>query len=118
MSPKSLVVVGMPLSMLIAEQHGNSFGVPVLTLTMGAKMKGTVVEAQGEPTLSGRDLGDTAQQDVSLDEACSGHFGLLCGHPESFASEPGQKILRKMSKEGMISGVMVDEVHQGKIDAF
>ena len=109
--PLALVVVGMPLSMLISEQHGNSFGVPVLTLTMGAKMKGTV--AQGQPMLSGQEPGDAAQ-DVALEEACSGRFGLLIGHPEAFASEPGKKMLRRMSENEMICAVMVDEVHQGK----
>ena len=84
-----------------------------MTLTMDAKIRGTVVEAQGQPTLSGQDSADAAQQVLTLEEACSGKFGLLFGHPEAFAAEPGQKILRKMSKEGMISGVMVDEVHQG-----
>ena len=118
LNPRGLIVVGMPLSMLIAEQHKNSWGLPVLTLTMGAKIKGTVVEAQGEPKLAGQDSGDAAPQDLTLEEACTGKYGLLFGHPEAFAGEPGQKILRKLSKEMMISAVMVDEVHQGEPKHF
>ena len=118
MNPRSLIVVGMPLSMLITEQHKNVMEVPVLTLTMGAKIQGTVVEARGQPTLSGQDSGNGVQQDVTLEEACSGKYGLLCGHPEAFASQPGQEMLRRMSKEGLIFAVMVDEVHQGNMAIY
>ena len=111
--PKGLVVVGMPLSSLIMEQHTNTLAVPILTLTMGAKIQGTVVEAMGEPTLSGLDGGGGVSKDISVEEACSGKYGLLCGHPEALSAEPGQQILRRMAREGMINGVMVDEVHQG-----
>ena len=109
MNPKSLVVVGMPLSSLIDEQLNNSFKIPVLTLSMGAKLKGNSVEAHGQPSLAAQG----SQQHLDIEEACSGKFGLLFGHPEAFASEVGQKMLRRLSDKLEIAAVMVDEVHQG-----
>ena len=110
LNPKGLVVVGQPLSALITEQHQNPLRVRVLTMSMGAKMKGTAVEALIPP--SGQTSGDLFK-DVTVEEACSGSFAVFFGHPEAFDSRPGQDVLRRMAKEEIIMAVMIDEVHQG-----
>ena len=115
LNPKGLVVVGMPLSSLILEQHKNALTVPILTLSMGSNIQGSVVEATGQPTLSGYGGGGCISEDISVEEVCSGKYGLLFAHPEALAARPGQEILRRMAKENMIHAVMVDEVHQGRL---
>ena len=112
LKPNGLVVVGQPLSALINEQHKNPLKVPVLTMSMGAQMKGTVIEASR--LASGQNsVDDLLSKDVTLDEACSGTFAVLFGHPESFDCKPGQAVLRRMADAGMIVAVMIDEIHQG-----
>ena len=104
-NPKAIVVVAQPLSALIAEQHQNPLKVPVLSLSMGAQLRGTSLDCSSP-------AGDLSKE-VTVAEACSGAYAVLFGHPEAFDSKPGQQILRQMAREKIISGVMLDEVHQG-----
>ena len=104
-NPKAIVVVGQPLSALIAEQHHNPLKVPVLSLSMGAQLRGSSLEFPSP--------GGELSKEVTVAEACSGAFAVLFGHPEAFDSKPGQEILKQMARENIISGVMLDEVHQG-----
>ena len=104
-NPKAIVVVGQPLSALIAEQHHNPLKVPVLSLSMGNQLRGTALES---PSPAG-----SLSKEVTVAEACSGAYAVFFGHPEAFDSKPGQELLRKMAKEKIITGVMLDEVHQG-----
>ena len=104
-NPKAIVVVGQPLSALIAEQHHNPLKVPVLSLSMGAQLRGTSLESSP--------LASNLSKEVTVAEACSGAYAVFFGHPEAFDSKPGQEILRQMAREDMITAVMLDEVHQG-----
>lgn len=113
LNPTGIVVVGQPLSSLINEQHTNPLRVPVLTMSMGGKVRGTSVDGIGMPPSLGQDSAERLSKDVSVEEACGGRFAVFCGHPESFDSKPGQEVLRRMAREGMIMSVMLDEVHQG-----
>lgn len=100
---KSLVVVGMPLAMLILDQHANPFGVKVATLSMSGSLSGTAPSSGGgasEP-ISTTDLVENPD------------FALLFGYPESFATEVGQNCLRALKQAGRIFGVFIDEAHLG-----
>lgn len=101
--PKALVVVGQPLSALIAEQHRNPLGVPVLALSMGGNLRGSLGQVSTSPP----------SEDVLLDAACSGAYAVFFGHPEAFDSKLGQEILQRLAQEDLICAVLVDEVHQG-----
>ena len=104
-NPKAIVIVGQPLSALIAEQYHNPLKVPILSLSMGTQLRGTSLESPSP-------VGGLSKE-VTVAEACSGDYAVFFGHPEAFDSKPGQEILRKMAQEKMITGVMLDEVHQG-----
>ena len=75
-------------------------------MSMGAKLRGTAPP-------SGQESGVCPPKDVSVEEACGGHFAVFFSHPEALDSKPGQEVLRRMAREGMVMSVMLDEVHQG-----
>lgn len=121
--PNSLVVVGMPLSAIINDQHKNMFKCDVATLSMGAQIRGTSLEAVGDPTLhegcnsSSSPVvrgGTQMTSSLSEEDVLSGRYSLLFSHPEAFSSKSGQKLLRALSRKGFIKAVFVDEVHQGR----
>ena len=97
---KSIVVVGMPLAMLILDQHSNPFKVKVATLSMAASLSGTAVDGDSAP--------------ISLAELVANpDFNLLFGYPEAFASDVGQNLLRNLGQAGRLFGVFIDEAHLG-----
>ena len=97
---KSIVVVGMPLAMLILDQHSNPFGVKVATLSMSASLSGTADDGDSEP--------------ISLAQLVANpDFNLLFGYPEAFASDVGQNLLRSLGQAGRLFGVFIDEAHLG-----
>ena len=104
-NPKAIVVVGQPLSALIAEQHHNPLKVPVLSLSMGGQLRGSSLESPSP--------GGVVSKEVTIAEACCGAYAVFFGHPEAFDSKPGQEILRQMAREEIICAVVLDEVHQG-----
>ena len=110
---KSLVICGMPLSSIIGQQTVNSLNIPVATMSMGAKMRGTHVEAQGNVVITGGSKDDEVSTLINEEDITSGKYYLLFGHPESFSSRAGQKTLRALAKKKMIKAILVDEVHQG-----
>ena len=73
-NPKAIVVVGQPLSALIAEQHNNPLKVPVLSLSMGAQLRGSSLESPPPAA--------NLSKEVTLAEACSGAYAVFFGHPE------------------------------------
>ena len=102
----SLKVVppGMPLTMIIQQQLENSFGCPVLGLSMGASVTGSVGPAVAEISSSGESL--------SVAEASSGKYRILFMHPEASVTESGQRLLRELASTDVIRGLVIDEVHQ------
>ena len=50
--PNSLIICGMPLSSIISQQAVNSLDCPVATMSMGANMRGTHIEAKGHVALT------------------------------------------------------------------
>ena len=109
--PTSIALVGMPLSAIINDQHKNMFNCDVATLSMGAQIKGTSLEAVGDVTL--RDGGVSSSSamvsgrtqmtsNLSEEDILSGRFCLLFSHPEAFASKSGQKLLRALSRKNFI----------------
>ena len=95
----------MPLSMIIQQQLSNPYGCPVLTLSMGASVTGTDVDETEAMLLS-------SGAPVSLAEATSGKYRIMFLHPETTATNSGQKLLRELSSKGAICGLVIDEVHQ------
>jgi len=93
----SIVLVGLPLTAIMMDQLENPI-CPVAMLSMDGKIK-----SSGEATLS-----------RSIFELLAGKVPLLFGHPESFVSEEGQKILRQLKQKKMIRGLISDEFHQGQ----
>jgi len=99
----SVVLVGLPLTSIMSDQLSNPL-CPVAVLSMKGKIKSSgSYEAMGDANLSS-----------SLEEIIDGKFPLLFGHPESFVSDPGQTILRKLKQLKRIRGLIVDEFHQGQ----
>ena len=50
------------------------------------------------------------------EEVLSGSFPVIIGHPESWGSDRGQKLLRNLQSQEMIQLNFVDEMHQGLDD--
>lgn len=91
--------------MIIQQQLSNPYGCPVLTLSMGATVTGTDVDETEAMLLS-------SGAPVSLAEATSGKYRIMFLHPETTATNSGQKLLRELSSKGAICGLVIDEVHQ------
>ena len=112
----SLIICVMPLSSIISQQAVNSLDCPVATMSMGATMKGTHIEAKGHVALTEGaqfDKVDTNCAVINDEDITSSRYAILFGHPEAFASKSGQRTLRALSKKRMIKAILVDEVHQG-----
>ena len=86
----------MPLSLIITQQLENSW-CPVLSMSMGGHLTG---------------VGEGGSVAVTLEEALSGKFLITFLHPEATSTDFGQLFLRSLAREGMIRGLVVDEVHQ------
>ena len=57
-------------------------------------------------------VGDGGAVPVTLEEALGGKFLITFLHPEATSTEFGQKFLHSLAREGMIMGLVIDEVHQ------
>ena len=86
----------MPLSLIISQQLDNCW-CPVLNMSMGGNLTG---------------VSDGGTVSVTLEEALSGKFLITFLHPEATSTDFGQQFLRSLAREGMIRGLVVDEVHQ------
>ena len=87
-----------PLSGLMMEQI-NIPWTNVAVLSMSGKVN--VGDEEGEAHLLG-----------SFEDLLSGKYQVLVGHPESFTTAEGQRILNELSRLNLISMVVVDEVHK------
>ena len=47
----------------------------------------------------------------SFDDLMDGKYCILAGHPESFETQEGKRILNELSRRGRILMVVIDEVH-------
>ena len=94
---KSLVLAGMPLTLIMKQQLENSL-CPVAMLTMDGQMF------------------DSTGKVVTNEKFVSGHFSVLFTHPEALSTDGGRSRLRVLRKEKMLFGLIQDEFHQGQED--
>jgi superfamily II DNA helicase RecQ len=94
--PGGVVVITQPLTRLMLEQLKN----PVCKAAV-LTMKGEVMVAEGE----------TAQLVGSQEGLFKGEYQVLIGHPESFGTAEGQRILTELHRRELITAVVIDEVH-------
>ena len=55
---------------------------------------------------------DDAQLLGNFEDLLNGKYQVLVGHPESFATAEGQRILNELSRHNLITMVVVDEVQK------
>ena len=71
-------------------------------------MRGDLSGADGDASLS-----------CSLSDLMDGKYDVIIGHPESFDTPLGQKILKELQRQGRIILICIDEFHQsGHWDTF
>ena len=63
--------------------------------------------------LSASSEADDAELSCLLEDLLEGKFLVIIGHPESFDSKLGQRILRELQRRGLIVLICIDEFHQG-----
>ena len=83
---------------------------------MNEKLKNPLVKT-AVLTMRGKlKMGEANDEDVELscleEEVLDGKFPVLIGHPESWGSARGQKLLLEMKKKNMILLIAIDEFHQ------
>ena len=99
-SPHGVTIIMFPLSDLIYEVMKTC----PLGLTIGfIKMSGAL-EVDGDTNVS---------MSHTIEELCSGRISVLVGHPESFSSPAGCKILDCLQDKNLIIQLVVDEAHTG-----
>ena len=103
------------LRKVFANDKGIAVVTQPLTAIMNEKLKSTLVKTA---VLSMKGiLKKEGTEEVELncleEEVLDGKFPVVIGHPESWKSNRGQKLLMEMKKRNMILLVAVDEFHQG-----
>ena len=106
-NPKGVCILTQPLTSIMNEKKQNDV-CRVAVLSMSGQLSGSL-----EP--------EDATLSCLLDELLNGDFAVLIGHPESFNTSLGQKILRELQRRERIILVCIDEFHQagvGQWDTF
>ena len=100
---KGVAIVTQPLTSIMNDKLNNKI-VKTAVLSMRGKLKNDV---------------DDLEEDVELNclekDVLDGQYPVLIGHPESWGSARGQKLLLEMKKREMILLIAVDEFHQGQV---
>jgi hypothetical protein len=100
---KGVAIVTQPLTSIMNDKLNNQI-VKTAVLSMRGKLKNDV---------------DDLEEDVELNclekDVLDGQYPVLIGHPESWGSARGQKLLLEMKKREMILLIAVDEFHQGQV---
>jgi len=97
---KGVAVVTQPLTAIMNQKLKNSI-VRTAVLTMRGKLK--------------KDESDETELSCIEQEVLDGKFPVIIGHPESWGSARGQRLLLEMKKMEMILLIAIDEFHQGQI---
>ena len=95
--PRGVTVITQPLTGLMMEQLQNPIA-RVAVLSMGGELS------------VGKEEHD-AKLNCSVEDLLAGEFPVLLGHPESFASPLGQRILSALKRQDQILMVTIDEFH-------
>ena len=69
-----------------------------------------VLSMTGE--LSGTNVGDEVELSCLLSDLLEGKYPAIIGHPESFDTQLGRRILKELQRRGMIVMICIDEFHQ------
>ena len=69
--------------------------------------------AQELTVMEENDVGVKAELSCSLEDLIAGKYSVLIGHPESFTTALGQRILAELQLKSLILMVVLDEFHQG-----
>jgi superfamily II DNA helicase RecQ len=98
--PKGVTVITQPLTGLMLEQLSNPI-CPVAVLSMA-----------GEVSISrGGELPEQARLSCSIEDLIDGKFPVIIGHPESFSTPLGQRILGELQRRDQILQIVIDEFH-------
>ena len=97
-NPKGVAIITQPLTSIMNEKKKNDV-CPVAVLSMSGHLSATE-----EP--------DDAKLSCLIDDLLDGKYPVLIGHPESFDTPLGQRILRELQRREMILLLCIDEFHQ------
>ena len=101
---KGVAIVTQPLSAIMNEKLKNPI-VKTAVLTMRGKLKN---DGDGDEE-------DEAELNCLEDDVLDGEYPVLIGHPESWGSTRGQRLLLGLKERNMILLVGIDEFHQGQV---
>jgi superfamily II DNA helicase RecQ len=99
--PKGVTIITQPLTGLMLEQLSN----PIC--------EAAVLSMAGEVTIGAAPGADEerARLSCTMDDLLEGKFPVIIGHPESFATPLGQRILRELQRRDRILQIVIDEFH-------
>jgi len=96
-NPKGVGIITQPLTSIMNEKKENDI-CPIAVLSMTGQL--TATEVSDDATLS-----------CLLDDLLEGKFPVILGHPESFDTKLGQRILRELQRLDRIMLLCIDEFH-------
>jgi superfamily II DNA helicase RecQ len=99
---KGIAVVTQPLTAIMNEKLKSH-----LVKTAVLSMRGKLKKEEGNE--------DEVELSCLEDEVLDGKFPVVIGHPESWGSNRGQKLLLELKKRQMVLMVGIDEFHQGQV---
>ena len=108
----------------LRQKMGNNKGVAIVTQPLTAIMnnklknkiaKTAVLSMRGKLKNDGTELEDDVELSCLEEEVLEGQYPVLIGHPESWGSARGQKLLLELKKREMILLIAIDEFHQGQV---
>jgi hypothetical protein len=90
---------------------------------MNEKLKGSIVKTavltmRGKLKNSEGDMDDEAELNCLEEDVLCGKYPVIIGHPESWGSARGQRLLLELKKRDMILLVGIDEFHQGQVGSW
>ena len=119
-SPTGSGKMNVPLlaTLVLRAQMNNPLGVGIITQPLSSIMNEkkendicsiAVLSMTGQ--LTATEVSDDATLSCLLDDLLEGKFPVILGHPESFDTKLGQRILRELQRLGRILLLCIDEFH-------
>ena len=97
-----MCIVTQPLTSIMKEKKNNGI------------CEAAVLSMTGDLSTS-LDEEDGSSLSCDLHDLLDGKYPVLFGHPESFDSKLGQRILRELQRRDRILMICIDEFHQGSV---